>query len=171
MNPEINAVPYWLWAIELVVTAFFMFGYLTVYLNMTRHAFDEIGSHQRLWRMGLIPMTYCTGIALNVLGLYSLTYSLMFYSLAVFVFVFPITDEGISFIEYVFRALGIIMVGVIHHLPVIAMLQSVGFFGIIGLGGCRIYRAFACTASFIDQCADECGLRGFVLANLAWKCF
>lgn len=73
-------------------------------------------------------MTYCTGIALNVLGLYSLTYSLMFYSLAVFVFVFPITDEGISFIEYVFRALGIIMVGVIHHLPVIAMLQSVGFF-------------------------------------------
>lgn len=23
MNPEINAVPYWLWAIELVVTAFF----------------------------------------------------------------------------------------------------------------------------------------------------
>ncbi|KZL42949.1 GGDEF domain-containing protein [Secundilactobacillus collinoides] len=131
MNPEINAVPYWLWAIELVVTAFFMFGYLTVYLNMTRHAFDEIGSHQRLWRMGLIPMTYCTGIALNVLGLYSLTYSLMFYSLAVFVFVFPITDEGISFIEYVFRALGIIMVGVIHHLPVIAMLQSVGFLALL----------------------------------------
>lgn len=131
MNPEINEVPYWLWAIELVVTAFFMFGYLTVYLNVTRHAFDDSDTHSKLWRIGLVPMTYLTGFALNVLGMYSLTYSLMFYSLAIFVFVFPITDEDISLIEYAFRALGVIAVGVIHHLPMIDAIQSVGFVAVL----------------------------------------
>ncbi|ANZ64654.1 hypothetical protein AYR62_11595 [Secundilactobacillus paracollinoides] len=130
MTATFSALPYWLWGIELGIAAFFMFGFLTVYLNMTRRAFDtenDSAAHRLLWRVGLVVLTFVTGIALNIQGDFSETNSLMYYSLAVFVFVFPLTDEEINFVEYAIRAVGVVGIGLAHHMPVMGAVRTFGF--------------------------------------------
>lgn len=97
-----------------------MFGFLTVYINMSRHAFDtKRGTHisRQLWRIGLMAVILAMGTALFFQGLYAAIYSLMFYSMSLFVFIFPLMDENIAMWEYLIRAVGLLAVWIAHHMP------------------------------------------------------
>lgn len=117
MVMHLQKVPWVLWFAQLLVAVFFTSGFVGHYQDLYGFAFDATHSKRQRWlaRIGLMVLSLGTGLILHMMGYLVGSNSVMFHNVGLFLLVFPLLDDGISWWELIVRVGGLLLVWLMHY--------------------------------------------------------
>ncbi|WP_461213399.1 diguanylate cyclase domain-containing protein [Lacticaseibacillus sp. GG6-2] len=117
MVMHLQKVPWMLWFAQLLVAVFFTSGFVGHYQNIYGIAFASPRSKTQRWiaRIGLMALSLGTGLILHMMGYLVGSNSVMFHNVGLFLLVFPLLDDGISWGELAVRIGGLLLVWTMHY--------------------------------------------------------
>ncbi|WP_390410674.1 hypothetical protein [Lacticaseibacillus jixiensis] len=116
MVMHLQAVPYPVWAAQLVISVFFIAGFMTQYQSVYRYTFETPEAKHRLTgRISLMILSVGVAVIVHLMGYIVGSNGVMFHNIGLFLLLFALMDEEIGLWEFGVRTAALVSVWCMHH--------------------------------------------------------
>lgn len=115
---HLNVLSAPVWISELLISSFFVAGFLNYYQILYQRAFIVQGiqaTQQYLFRAGLLVMSIGTALILHLIGYLMGDNALLFHNIGLFLLVFPLLNDRTNHFEFLIRILALLGILAMHQ--------------------------------------------------------